>query len=228
MKFEISRFKGVLFDLDGTLINSEWLGTESYNYGVQKILNRDLNDAEKQYLLGKPFKALNELIPFLTPSETEKIIEETLNYYRKYNHKIEEYDGIKEMLKSLKEKGFKLGLVTAKLKQNATRELQNTGLFSFFEVIMGKEDCKEFKPSPVPLLQLAEKLNLNPMECLYIGDQPTDIQATHSANMISVAALWGEGKIERLSPLKPSFSFDNPKQLTELLLKQSFEIPEFP
>jgi pyrophosphatase PpaX len=218
MRIDVSRFKGVLFDLDGTLINSEWLGTASYNYGIQKILNREINEAEKQYLLGKPFKALNDLYPFLTSIETEKIIEETLDYYRKYNHMIKEYNGIKEMLQSLNEKGFKLGLVTAKLKQNAIKELQNTGLYPFFEVVMGKEDCHDFKPSPVPLLQLAEKLNVKPIECLYIGDQPTDIQATHSANMISVAALWGEGKIERLSPLNPSFLFNSPNQLTKLLL----------
>ncbi|WP_088103169.1 HAD family hydrolase [Halalkalibacter urbisdiaboli] len=218
MKFEISQVKGVLFDLDGTLINSEWLGTESYNYGIQKILNKELTKSEKQYLLGKPFNALNDLFPFLTVTETEKIIEETLGYYRKYNHQIKEYEGIKEMLKGLKDKGYKLGLVTAKLKNNATKELENTGLFPFFEVIMGKEDCNEFKPSPVPLLQMAEKLYLEPFECLYIGDQPTDIQATHSANMISVAALWGAGELERLCPLNPAFLFKSPKQLTELLL----------
>ncbi|WP_190238676.1 HAD family hydrolase [Salipaludibacillus neizhouensis] len=214
---DVNRFKAVLFDLDGTLINSEWLGTESYNYGIQKILNREINEVEKQYLLGKPFKALSDLFPYLSSIETEKIIEETLDYYRKYNHMIKEYDGIKEMLQILKEKGFKLGLVTAKLKQNATKELQNTGLYPFFEVVMGKEDCQDFKPSPVPLLQLAEKLNVRPIECLYVGDQPTDIQATHSANMISVAALWGEGKTERLSPLNPTFLFNNPYQLTQLL-----------
>ncbi|MFC4323206.1 HAD family hydrolase [Litchfieldia salsa] len=189
----------------------------SYNYGIKKILNRELKEDEKQYLLGKPFKALNELFPFLTNSETEKIIEETLDYYRKYNQNIKEYDGVKEMLLNLKQKGYRLGLVTAKLKQNATKELENTALYPFFDVIMGKEDCQDFKPSPVPLLQLAEKLRLKPTECLYIGDQPTDIQATHSANMISVAALWGEGKYERLSPLNPEYLFDRPKQLTELL-----------
>ncbi|GAE32889.1 HAD family hydrolase [Halalkalibacter hemicellulosilyticus] len=217
MVFESSQIKGVLFDLDGTLINSEWLGTESYNYGIQKILNKELTKSDKQYLLGKPFNALNDLFPFLTVTETEKIIAETLGYYRKYHHQIKEYEGIKEMLQGLKNKGYKLGLVTAKLKNNATKELENTGLFPFFEVIMRKEDCYEFKPSPVPLLQLAEKLNLKPIECLYIGDQPTDIQATHSANMISVAALWGEGKMERLCPLNPNYLFKSPKQLTKLL-----------
>jgi pyrophosphatase PpaX len=54
---ELSRFKGVFFDLDGTLINSEWLGAEAYIYGVQKVLNREISETEKQYLLGKPFKA---------------------------------------------------------------------------------------------------------------------------------------------------------------------------
>ncbi|WP_245805775.1 HAD family hydrolase [Bacillus alkalicellulosilyticus] len=217
MKNEISRCKGVLFDLDGTLINSEWLGTESYNYGVQKILNRELTESEKQFLVGKPFNALHVLFPSLTERETEEIIEETLRYYRKYHLQIKEYAGIKKMLQSLKDRGYKLGLVTAKLKSNAFKELENTGLLPYFEVVMGKEDCIEFKPSPVPLLQLAKRLNLKPAECLYIGDQPTDIQATHSANMISVAALWGEGNYERLIPVKPDFIFEKPEQLTKLL-----------
>lgn len=211
-------YTGVLFDLDGTLINSEGLGTEAYNYGIRKILNRDLDEHEKQYLLGKPFKALKELFPFLSLLETERIIEETLGYYKKYNHNIKEYSGIREMLQSLKGNGFKLGIVTAKLKQNAEKELQNTGLMSFFEVILAKEDCLDFKPSPIPLLQLAEKLNLKPSDCFYVGDQPTDIQATHAANMTSIAALWGEGKKERLFPLNPTYLFDSPSQIVTLLL----------
>ncbi|WP_282936627.1 HAD hydrolase-like protein [Paenibacillus sp. RC67] len=73
---EMRSYTGVLFDLDGTLINSEGLGTEAYNYGIRKILNRDLDEHEKQYLLGKPFKALKELFPFLSLLEIERIIEE--------------------------------------------------------------------------------------------------------------------------------------------------------
>jgi pyrophosphatase PpaX len=214
---EMGSYTGVLFDLDGTLIDSEGLGTEAYNFGFKKVLNRDLDDHEKQYLLGKPFKALNELFPFLSFLETERIIEETLGYYKIHNHMIKEYIGIREMLQSLKEKGFKLGIVTAKLKQNAEKELQKTGLISFFEVILAKEDCLGFKPSPIPLLQLAEKLKLKPNECIYVGDQPTDIQATHAANMTSIAALWGEGKKERLSPFNPAYLFDSPSQIVTLL-----------
>lgn len=63
MSNDVGRFRGVLFDLDGTVINSEWKGrTDSFNYEIQKIVNRKLNKAEKQYLLGKPFKILNELV----------------------------------------------------------------------------------------------------------------------------------------------------------------------
>jgi len=214
----MSRFKGIFFDLDGTLIDSEGLGTEAYNYGIQKVLNREMNETEKQFLLGKPFNALDIVFPFLSSSEKEEIIKETLVYYRKYNHLIEEYHGIREMIKTLHENGFKLGIVTSKLKQNAETELRNTGLFSFFEAVLAKEDCLDFKPSPVPLLQLAEKLNIQPKQCLYVGDQPTDIQAAHAANMTSVAALWGEGKLGRLSPLDPTFLLNNPNQLIEIVL----------
>ncbi|MNI36918.1 Pyrophosphatase PpaX [compost metagenome] len=110
----MSRFKGIFFDLDGTLINSEGLGTEAYNYGIQKVLNREMNETEKQFLLGKPFNALDIVFPLLSSSEKEEIIEETLVYYRKYNHLIEEYHGIREMIKILHENGFKLGIVTSK------------------------------------------------------------------------------------------------------------------
>ncbi|WNR45277.1 HAD hydrolase-like protein [Paenibacillus roseipurpureus] len=87
--------------MDGTLINSEGLGTEAYNYGIQKVLNREMNENEKLFLLGIPFKALDIVFPFLSSSEKEKIIEETLVYYKKYNHLIKEYPGIREMIKSL-------------------------------------------------------------------------------------------------------------------------------
>ncbi len=206
--------KCILFDLDGTLLDSEWLSSESYDAGIYSVIGRKLQNNEKQFLMGKPFNALTDLFP---NHDINKIIDNTLTYYKAHNHKIKPYEGIPDLLETLHRSGYKLGIVTTKLKVNAETELLHTGIRSYFDVVLTREDTKEFKPSPVPLLQAAELLSVIPQECMYVGDQPTDIEATHAAHMISVAALWGEGQPHRLLPLSPTYFANHPHELLGLL-----------
>lgn len=208
------RITSVIFDLDGTLLDSEWLGSEAYNSGICSVIGRELSASEKEFLLGKPFQAISVLFP---NHDLDTIVMKVLEHYKLHNHKIKTYEGIPGLLNRLCHDGYKLGIVTAKERENAEKELSGTGIRHYFDVVLTMEDTKEFKPSPVPLLQAAELLSVLPEECMYIGDQPTDIEATHAAKMVSVAALWGEGKQERLVPLSPAHCANFPTEVLDFL-----------
>jgi len=148
------------------------------------------------------------VFPQLNQNEYDSIVAETLAYYKKRNHQVKSYPGIKELLRELTRVGFRLGIVTAKLRENALFELESNSILEYFEQIFAKEDCREFKPSPLPLLDLAEKMGIAPSKCLYLGDQPSDIVASNSAVVVSCAALWGECDRKRLEPVSPAFVFE--------------------
>lgn len=107
----------------------------------------------------------------------------------------------------------------------------NTGISSAFvlcnlrehrphhlSIVVTQEDTSEHKPSPAPLFLAAEKLETAPECCVYVGDQPTDIQAAQAAGMGSIATYWGEGRKERLVRYQPTFSCENPIELITLAL----------
>lgn len=204
----MKRIDAVLFDLDGTLNDSEWLGQEAYSLGISETIGKSLTDNQKLQLIGKPFSALYQVFPDLDEADYAKIVDATLFHYKKRNREIRSYPGIKELLVSLNSSGFRLGILTAKLRENVLIELECNSILQYFENIFAKEDCREFKPSPKPLLDLAAKFGVDPMKCIYLGDQPSDILAANSAGMISCGALWGEGQENRLKPSSPMFLFE--------------------
>jgi pyrophosphatase PpaX len=211
--------EAVLFDLDGTLQDSERLGTVAYRFGIREVLDISLDEQEESYLIGKPFLALREVLPAVSDEQFDKVVNKTLEYYRKHNSKIELYDGILEVIKNIHLLGLQLGIVTAKLRENALSELKNNHIFEYFTLVYAKEDCRKFKPDPSPLLEMALELGVTPNECIYIGDQASDIQASRSAGMISCGAIWGTGRKAILDKEQPDYLLDSVGQLYNLVLE---------
>ncbi|WDL96689.1 HAD family hydrolase [Alicyclobacillus sp. ALC3] len=207
--------KAFLFDLDGTLHDSESLGSKAYSVAIQTVLGRKLSEEERIQLMGKPFSVLSELFP----GQEGLIVEQTLSFYEQRNHEIEAYPGVSEVLEHLKARNYRMGVVTSKLKRNALKELRCTGLIDNFEVILTQEDTVVHKPDPLPLLVAAQKMGLTPAECFYIGDQPTDIEASNAAGMRSIAALWGEGQLSRMSPFQPEFIAQTPADVFTIVME---------
>lgn len=83
----------------------------------------------------------------------------------------------------------------------------------FFDVIVGLDDCKEPKPSPEPLLKAINELYIEPKDCIYIGDQPTDVLAANAAGIECFGALWGEGQKEKLLSVSPAGLLQKPEDI---------------
>jgi pyrophosphatase PpaX len=151
----------------------------------------------------------------------ERILEVGDEYYLERENEIICYSGIPELLDTLSRHGYRMGIVTSKPRVYALGELKAKGLDGWFEVMVTQEDTDRHKPNPDPLLAAVSRLNTTPEQCVYIGDQPSDIRAAHAAQMLSIAALWGEGSLERVKPAKPTMVAYEPMQVVELLAELS-------
>jgi pyrophosphatase PpaX len=205
----------VLFDLDGTLINTNELIIKSF---LQTL---------DTYYPGKYSR--NDVLPFIGPPLEESFgtidetrIEELVKYYREFNIKhhddlVEEFEGVKETVKILKEKGFKLGVVTSKIRQTVNMGLNITQLSSYFDVVITVDDVQKPKPDPEPILFALEKLDSKPEETIMIGDIHYDILAGKNAGTKTAGVAWTLRGKDYLSSYNPDFMLDTMTDLLEIV-----------
>ena len=209
----------VLFDLDGTLNDSERLGSMAYHAAIEAVVGRGPTEEERIFLMGKPFSALSELFP----GYEEAIARRTLAIYEQRNHEIQPYPGVLDLVAHLRRVGIRLGVVTSKVERNALKELRVTGLADAFEAVLTEADTPVHKPDPYPIQLALSQMGVTAVQALYVGDQGTDMEAAAAAGVASVAALWGEGRLERLAPYRPTFVARFPQDLARLVDASSVE-----
>ncbi|GIN19390.1 MAG TPA: HAD family hydrolase [Bacillus bacterium] len=200
----------ILFDLDGTLHDSEKWYIQACCASLETIKMGQLTDEEKSYLIGKP---LTRIIDEWFKGKEKEILGSFFRHYEMINDQIQEYNGVYEVLAELKDRGVTMGIVSSKYKKYVIQELHKTRLYPFFKVIVGLEDCSEPKPNPEPLLKAVQELQKAPENCIYIGDQPTDVLAANAAGIKSFGALWGEGKKEKLISASPTGLLQKPEEI---------------
>jgi len=208
--------RGMLFDNDGTLVDTRDLILSSLRYSTRTVLGRVIPDDE---LLAKVGQPLAIQVADFTSDERERA--EVLRLYRKHNHAhhdaaVRAFPGAVETLAALRESGVKLGVVTSKMHALAWRGLEISGLAPFLDCCIGADDCDRYKPDGKPVACGAEALGLLPEECLYVGDSPYDIQAGHAAGCKTVAVTWGVFSRELLAAENPDFTCDTFPELAHL------------
>lgn len=197
--------KGILFDNDGTLVDTHEIILASMRYSTRTVLGRVIPDEDLLRKVGQPLAV--QMCDFTDdPAEQEEI----LRVYREHNHAIHDdavraFPGVAEGLAELHRRGFALGVVTSKMHALAWRGLQLTGLAPYLDCCIGADDCEHFKPEAEPVLRGAAALELEPAACLYVGDAPFDIQAGRAAGCSTVAALWGMFPAEVLRSEAPDY-----------------------
>lgn len=193
----------VLFDLDGTLVDTKELIFASFRHTFAHYLpDHRLCEEELNSFLGPTLKAT-----FAQYFPAEQIAE-IIAYYRDFNHEhhdeyIKEFAGAKETLSYLKEQGYPIGVVSNKVAHTVTMGLRAFGLESLVEVIIGAEDIEHPKPSPEGLLLACEKLYHNHDDVIYVGDSPSDIIACKNMAAFSVAAAFDPMREDTLLATKP-------------------------
>lgn len=207
-------FKGFLFDLDGTLIDTTDLIRQSFRHASREVLGEQLPDEVLMANVGQPLDKQMELLDSARAAELYDV-------YREFNHArhdeyIREYDGVEQLLTSLRERGAKLGIVTSKSRMTVDMALRCIPIGHYFDALVTTDDTDRHKPHPQPLQLAMDLLDVTPGESVYIGDSPFDIEAGQAAGMATVAVGWGIFPAVRLKELEPDFFFVRPGEILRL------------
>jgi len=210
------RYPVVLFDLDGTVIDSGAIILASMRHATREVLGRDYSDEELLQAVGGP--GLEAQMSALAPDHVERLVD----VYRAHNEPLhdglEACAGMEDVLVRLHEEGRRLGIVTAKRRSTVELAFDRVPLGHLFETIVGGDETERHKPDPAPLLLAAERLGADPADTAYVGDSPFDVRAAKAAGMFAVAVTWGRiHERARLEAEQPDAVVEEAEELLALL-----------
>ncbi len=211
------RFPVVLFDLDGTLIDSGPIILASMQHATRTVLGREIAYEELAATVGG--QGLVSQMRALDPDRVDELVEVYKEHNDPLHETLEAFDELLEVLPRLRAGGRRLGIVTAKRHRTVQLALDRfPELAEQFEVVVGFEDSERHKPDPEPVLVALRKLGADASQAAYVGDSPFDIQAAKSAGAFAVAVAWGGiHPDERLLEEEPDAFVHTVPQLLDVL-----------
>jgi pyrophosphatase PpaX len=211
------RFRVVLFDLDGTLIDSGPIILASMQHATKTVLGREIAYEELAATVGG--QGLVSQMRALDPDRADELVEVYKEHNDPLHETLEAFDDFLDVLPRLCAEGRRLGIVTAKRHRTVRLALDRfPELAEQFEVVVGYEDTERHKPEPDPVRFALERLDAAPAEAAYVGDSPFDIQAAKAAGVFAVAVAWGGIHAdERLLEEEPDAFVREPAELLDVL-----------
>lgn len=207
-------FSAVLFDLDGTLVDTLKLILESFRVSLGKL---GLSATENEILetIGLP---LREVCHSFAGDKGEEMFKCYVDFQDSiHDAYIKEYPGTTALLEYLKEKGCHIGIVTSKRRPMAERGLKVTGLDRYVETIVAFEDTVAHKPEPEPVQTAIGALDIYPGEVLFVGDSPYDIRCGKNAGVKTAGVTWGVTTEKVLALEEPDVILHDWQELREFL-----------
>ncbi|SYZ34570.1 HAD family hydrolase [Propionibacterium australiense] len=206
----------VLFDLDGTLINSIDLIVATWQYLGREVLDRPLSREEVTPLIGLPLRqAVASVVPD-RPDEVARLYHEwNVAHHDEY---VTAYSGMVDLVAGLRDAGLRVGVVTAKMRSLAEHGLGVCGYEGLIEVACGVEDTTRHKPDPEPLLAGLARMGGSLGSVAYVGDSVWDLRAAQAAGMPGIGVTWGAGDPGELRAEQSLAVVDTPDQLAARLL----------
>ena len=186
--------KAILFDLDGTLVNSLADLADSTNFALQKLNFPTHETEEYKYLVGDGIpKLIERALPEneRTEENRSKCLELFMSHYREhYFDKTNAYDGIKELLSALKADGFKIAVISNKAQEMAQKVVDKV-FGDIFDAVAGKREGYKTKPDPALTLEVIKELGVTPESSVLVGDSGMDMAAAVNAKTTRIGELWG-------------------------------------
>lgn len=183
----------VLFDVDGTLLNSQAALLGAFHDATTEVLGEAFpvtrEDADRVIQMSS-----RDVFPALARGDEARTAEIEAAFHRSYRGRVGElriYDGVEAMLSALRDQGLVLGVVTSKSRVRLDRDLAQNGIKHFFDITVCGDEVPAAKPDPRPILLAMEKLGTLPERVLYVGDGANDVQAAHAAGTQAVGAGYG-------------------------------------
>ncbi|MEG0275913.1 MAG: pyrophosphatase PpaX [Coprobacillus sp.] len=205
----------VIFDLDGTLLNTDLLIKKSFEH-VFKIYKPDYQLSDEEYLsfLGPTLLAsFKRYFPL-------DLCEELIDCYREYNHAHHEdfvtiYPTVIETLEKLKQKGYPLAVVTTKQTQAAFIGLDLFSMRDYFEMVIGVDCVKHVKPDPEGIYNVVGKTKTS--KAIMIGDNSSDILAGKNADVYTIGVTWSPKGTKEMEDLHPDLMIDQMDEIIEFI-----------
>ena len=210
----------MLFDLDGTLIDSVRLILDSYHHTLKTHGFPARTDEEWLRGVGTPLR-----VQFAEWADDPQVLEALITTYREYNLRhhdrmVTVYPGVVDAVRTIKALGVRTGLVTSKNRQGALRGLALVRLEALMDVLVCADEVDNPKPHPEPVEKAVTLLGADPATTVYVGDSIHDMQSGRAAGVLTAAVLWGPFGRSHLEGARPDDWLERPEQLVELVRGQ--------
>lgn len=209
-------FKGIIFDIDGTLTSTNQLIFDSFNHIAKKYLHKTFSDEEIIALFGPPEEVI---LRQWCGDNYDEVSKDYFDYYRLHHEIAKLYPGIKELLDILKDRNVHLSVFTGKGRMSSIITLEELGVIDYFEIIVTGDEVANHKPAPDGIISIIEKYNFNKDEVLMIGDSIGDFRASRDAGVKIASALWDSYASEKVKLLGSDYYFNTIDGLKEFLVQ---------
>ncbi|MCB2294967.1 pyrophosphatase PpaX [Clostridium algoriphilum] len=212
--------KNILFDVDGTLLDTNELIIQSFQHTYKKHLNKQVG---KEQII----KSFGEILKFTIDREFGDDSYEAIKTYRtfqlgNFEKLITIHEGVKEGVAELHRLGYKLGVVTSRLNNSAIMGLKHFGLMDYFDSIIGADDTEIHKPDPTPAFMALAELGGKLEETILVGDTQFDVLCGKNAGITSVVVGWSALPRDMILKYEPDYIVESMEELISLVQKLKY------
>lgn len=210
------RFTTVLFDLDGTLVDSFELIAQSFRHAIRAVRNREATDDEVFSRWGEPLRS--RLESMAAPAQIPDLFAAYTDFYQEHHGRLARlFSGVPEMIERLTRLGCRLGVVTSKRRTTTEHDLEVFGLTPFIRAAVTSDDVTVFKPAADPVREALRRLGGAARDALMVGDAVFDIRSGTAAGVATAAALWGTRDREAVLAAAPDYVVERPEEVPPLV-----------
>lgn len=210
------KYRGIIFDIDGTLTSTNRLIFDTFNHVAQKYLGKRFSDNEIIAMFGPPEDVI---LKQLFSEKLEEVTEDYYTYYRENHSIVEVYSGIKELVLDLKSHPVLLSVFTGKGRRSSMITLEEVGVVHCFDMIVTGDDVQEHKPSAEGILKFVNEFNLPKEKVLMIGDAVSDVKAARSAGVDYASVLWDSYGAEKVKEINNDKIFHSVEELRKYIFR---------
>ncbi|MEX2416632.1 MAG: pyrophosphatase PpaX [Paenibacillaceae bacterium] len=208
--------RNVLFDLDGTIVDTNELIIESFLHVLNDKLAMQINREELIPLMGGP---LVDQFQYFTGRTN---VDQQVADYREYNlmrhdEMVSVFPNVNEVVQAFAKQGIKMGVVTTKMRDTTMRVLQMFDLLAFMQTVITLEDVEHAKPHPEPVQRALVALQAEPKETIMVGDSSFDIQSAQQAGVWSAGVAWSLKGAAALTVYNPDWMLNDMRDLYDIV-----------
>jgi pyrophosphatase PpaX len=209
--------QAVIFDFDGTLIDTFPAIHAGFNAAIAPLFGRDFSRDEVIDRFGPPDEGI---LAIQLKDHSNQVLQDAIEVYyaayEKSHDSMAPFEGIEALLQELRKLHLPLGVMTGKSRRAADITIAHFGWQDKFDVLVTGDEVPNFKPAPDGPLLAAKLLGIAPENCMYVGDSPADLGAARSAHMMGVVAGWQSYFQEKLRPMNPEYWANTPADVLNL------------